>query len=357
MGIFSVNNIELSFNALLFSVLIATCVGFIVAEDNGVNGTSGFRESLQDFTTKNSNNSHSFQNATKYAYDRGWGSEGSGDGQFQRIHDLDFNPNETLLYVVDRDNSRIQVFDKMGNFKFKWPQTTTKGNADGQFRVPYSVDVDSKGDVWVADRNNNRIQKFDKDGMFLFKFGSSGTGNGEFNLPRQIAVDRTVQFLYVVDSENHRVQVFDSSGKYIKQWGGKGNSDGKFNLPISIVMDNNGDLIVNDRGTGRVQKFDRDGNLILKFGSIGNGPSQFGIAEHMGVDKYNNIYIDNAGSEAGVDSQAKVMKFSPTGKFITKWGTKGEFVDPEHLAIDSKGNVYVSDRGNNNIQVFKPVVE
>jgi hypothetical protein len=45
MGIFSVNNIELSFNALLFSVLIATCVGFIVAEDNGVNGTSGFRES------------------------------------------------------------------------------------------------------------------------------------------------------------------------------------------------------------------------------------------------------------------------------------------------------------------------
>jgi len=40
---------------------------------------------------------------------------------------------------------------------------------------------------------------------------------------------------------------------------------------------------------------------------------------------------------------------------FTKWGDKGEFVDPEHLAIDSQGNVYVSDRANNNIQVFKIV--
>ncbi|MGA8483906.1 MAG: hypothetical protein WB706_05845, partial [Nitrososphaeraceae archaeon] len=68
----------------------------------------------------------------------------------------------------------------------------------------------------------------------------------------------------------------------IKQWGGEGNADGKFDLPISIIMDNNGDLIVNDRGTGRVQKFDRDGNFILKFGSIGKGPDQLGISRTYG---------------------------------------------------------------------------
>jgi hypothetical protein len=43
------------------------------------------------------------------------------------------------------------------------------------------------------------------------------------------------------------------------------------------------------------------------------------------------------------------MKFSPTGEFITKWGDKGEFEDPEHLAVDSEGNVYVSDRGKNKV--------
>jgi DNA-binding beta-propeller fold protein YncE len=91
----------------------------------------------------------------------------------------------------------------------------------------------------------------------------------------------------------------------------------------------------------------------MKFGSIGKGPEDFGIAEHMAVDRFNNIYVNNAGPEAGIHSQAKVMKFSPTGKFITKWGDDGTFEDPEHIAVDLQGNVYVSDRANNNIQVFK----
>ena len=86
---------------------------------------------------------------------------GTGDGQFLRIHDIDFNPSETRLYVIDRDGNRIQVFDKNGTFLFKWG---SKGPGDGQFTVPYSVDVDAHGNVWVADRENHRIQEFDKDG-------------------------------------------------------------------------------------------------------------------------------------------------------------------------------------------------
>ena len=132
-----------------------------------------------------------FDEAKKYVFIKKWGSEGSGNGEFQRIHDLDFDLSEKYLYVVDRDGNRIQVFDKNGTFIKKWG---SEGSGEGEFKVPYSVDVDSQGDVWVADRNNNRIQKFDKDGKFLFKFGSPGSGNGEFNLPRQIAVDEMFNF-------------------------------------------------------------------------------------------------------------------------------------------------------------------
>ena len=100
----------------MFSVFIVIYFGHIFAEDNLVNGTLGFKDTFQNSTTAtniNSNYSASFENTTKYAYVRGWGSEGYGDGQFHRIHDLDFDPSENLLYVVDRDNHRIQVFARV----------------------------------------------------------------------------------------------------------------------------------------------------------------------------------------------------------------------------------------------------
>ena len=81
----------------------------------------------------------------------------------------------------------------------------SKGTGEGQFTVPYNVDVDSKGDVWVADRGNPRIQKFDKDGNFLFKLGFVGSKEGQFNNPRQVAVDINIKYLYVVDSKNNRI--------------------------------------------------------------------------------------------------------------------------------------------------------
>ena len=72
-------------------------------------------------------------NATKYDLIKIWGSKGTGNGQFNRPHDLDFSPSEKYLYSVDRDGNRIQVFDKNGTFLFKWG---TLGNADGQMHVP-----------------------------------------------------------------------------------------------------------------------------------------------------------------------------------------------------------------------------
>jgi tripartite motif-containing protein 71 len=291
-----------------------------------------------------------------YSFVRKWGSNGSGDGEFRRIHDLDFDPSERHLYVVDRDGNRIQVFDKYGIFLFKWG---SNGTGNGQFKIPYSVDVDSQGNVWVADRDNYRIQKFDKDGNFLFKFGKQGSGKGEFDNPRQVAVDSQVKYLYVADSLNNRIEKFDTNGVFVKSWGSNGTHAGDFNLPVSVIIDSDGDIIVNDRGNSRVQKFDTEGNLLLSFGSTGRGDGQFSSVEHMATDKFNNIYVNDPQSPPIGSNNPRVQKFDANGNFITKWGSygsgDGQFVDPEHLAIDSEGNVYVSDRYNNNIQVFAPV--
>jgi DNA-binding beta-propeller fold protein YncE len=175
-----------------------------------------------------------------------------------------------------------------------------------------------------------------------------------------VAVDKDLKFVYVADSNNNRIQKFDINGKFVMSWGTKGIGDGQFKVPVSVIFDNNGNIIVDERGNPRVQKFDSNGKFLLKFGSEGPGDGQFSHMEHIAVDKYNNIYVNDPQADATGNHIPRVQKFSPDGKFITKIGSgygigDGQFIDPEHLAIDSNGYVYVSDRANNNIQVFKPV--
>ena len=81
---------------------------------------------------------------------------------------------------MDSGNNRIQKFTKDGKFLAKWGQA---GSGDGEFNLPWGIDIDSKGDVYVADWRNDRIQKFTPDGQFLTKFGSSGKGEGELDRP------------------------------------------------------------------------------------------------------------------------------------------------------------------------------
>jgi DNA-binding beta-propeller fold protein YncE len=69
------------------------------------------------------------------------------------------------LYVSDGyGNNRVVVFDKSGKFGRAWGKL---GTAPGEFSQPHSIALDSKGRVYVADRNNVRIQVFDAKGKFL----------------------------------------------------------------------------------------------------------------------------------------------------------------------------------------------
>ncbi len=90
------------------------------------------------------------------------------------------------------------------DFKFAFG---SQGSGDGQFENPYSVAVGSGGKIYVTDTFNDRIQVFKPNGVFLSAFGSSGTGDGEFSLPQGIAVGGGGN-IYVADTVNNRVQVF-----------------------------------------------------------------------------------------------------------------------------------------------------
>jgi tripartite motif-containing protein 71 len=70
----------------------------------------------------------------------------------------------------------------------------------------------------------------------LKTIGSPGSGNGQLDDPKGVAVD-TKGNLYVVDSGNNRIQEFDSNGIFLKTWGSFGTGAGQFNGPLGITLD------------------------------------------------------------------------------------------------------------------------
>jgi len=154
------------------------------------------------------------------------------------------------VYVVHWFNN-IKKFDSSGNFLSEWG-SIYGGNDSGYFRSPESVAVDSSGNVYVADTGNNRIQKLDSSGNFITYVGdkqsattcSIGSGNGQFDNPRGVAVD-SLGNIYVADSGNSRIQKFDSSGNFITKW----SSDGIQGLdsrgsPTGVAVDSSGNVYV-----------------------------------------------------------------------------------------------------------------
>ena len=84
----------------------------------------------------------------------------------------------------------------------------SKGIGDGEFNGPAGLSIDRNDNIYVTDKNNNRIQVFTADGTFLTKFGSQGNGTGQFILPEGIGVDMKTGLVYVADTGNYRIQVF-----------------------------------------------------------------------------------------------------------------------------------------------------
>jgi len=271
------------------------------------------------------------------------------------------------LFVVDNGNNRIQKFDNAGNFIILWGNF---GGANSNFHNPTGIACDGRGDVWVVDTNNHRVQKFDgKLGAYMMKFGSRGNGEGQFNSPWGIAVDRVRGYVYVVDSANFRVQKFDMNGEFIMSWGSFGNGDGQFYFPRGVAVDQtDGSVYVVDMGNHRVQKFDTSTNVLPQLLTKWGGSSEPGHASSTYAQEAGQlrspwgITIDGAGDVYVSDTgNHRIEKFDKEGNFITQWGGfgngTGQFNFPYGIAVDAKGSVFVVDSGNTRVEQFMPADE
>jgi len=169
--------------------------------------------------------------------------------------DIAFASDGSIFVADGYGNNRIAKFSPDGKFLLDWGR---KGTGPGEFDLPHSVSVDAQGLVYVADRNNARIQVFDANGRFLKEWKSAELGR-----PWSLTVGPD-NLLYVVDGgdlkpnppDRGQILKLDLSGKILAKWSRFGNYDGQIYWGHDLAVAQDGAVYVGDVYHGmRVQKF------------------------------------------------------------------------------------------------------
>ena len=190
---------------------------------------------------------------------RSFGRQGVQQVQFDRPRGIAFH-NDNII-VADSRNHRVQLFSDQGEYL---GQFGGQGNLDHQLELPLGLSIDSDGNIIVADRNNKFIKIFSSDGQFLRKIGTEGCFSFPFHC---IQHDN---YLVVSDKNDHCVKVFNKEGKFLYKFGKEGGGDGEFNSPCCLSVNKVGQLLVCDTANHRIQVFELSGKFVTKFGRQGS---------------------------------------------------------------------------------------
>ena len=179
---------------------------------------------------------------------RTFGQCGKGEGELNTPCGIDISANGQV-YVANTFNHCVSVFREDGTF--------IRTIGQGKLRYPSDVLVHSSGLVYVADGGNHRIAVFSQEGELVRTFGSQGRGKGEFRYPCGVAVSPDDHHLYVSDSSNHRVQVFTLEGRYVREFG-----TDQLKAPRVLTVTSDGSVLVADDENNCVEVFDKKGKLV-----------------------------------------------------------------------------------------------
>ncbi len=174
---------------------------------------------------------------------------------FNKPTDVAFAADGSIYVSDGYGNNRIAKFSADGRFLLDWGR---KGQGPGEFDLPHNVAVDAQGLVYVADRSNSRIQVFDANGKFVRMWKSEELGR-----PWGLAIGPD-NLLYVVDGgdlkpappDRGRLLKLDLRGRILAKWSRFGNYDGQIYWGHDLAVGKDGAVYVGDVYHGmRVQKF------------------------------------------------------------------------------------------------------
>lgn len=162
---------------------------------------------------------------------------------FNKPSDVGFGRNGDIFITDGYGNSRVVKLDKDGKFLKAWG---TKGSGDGQFIIPHAVVIDAKGLLYIADRENKRIQIFDQEGNLQKIWTHVGSPYGLY-----LTKD---QEIFMTDGVQDRIIKLDLTGKITGTYGSSGKAAGQFGMPHAIIVTAAGEIMVAEILNWRVQK-------------------------------------------------------------------------------------------------------
>ena len=194
-------------------------------------------------------------------YLRSVGSEGDEeDRELNKPSHIAYLDNGNIV-VADSGNDRLQIFTGRGEYL---TQIGSGGNLDHQLNNPWGLSVDGDGNIIVADSNNKLIKIFTPSAQFLRKFGEDLLVDPRHCIQKD-------QYFIVSDLLDHSIKVFNTDGDFLYKFGDKGKGDGAFDRPYFLSVDKAGRLIVSESDNHVVQVLELSGKFLTKFQLMSGG--------------------------------------------------------------------------------------
>jgi len=195
------------------------------------------------------------------------------DGMFRQPTDVAWDSDDNIYISDGYTNSRVAKFDRKGAWIRSWGSRGSGGpHADenpGMFSTPHNIGVDRQNNVYVADRGNRRIQVFDTDGRFqrfihisvpYDKKRHPVLGNLAPNPPDETQpwticiTNGPTQYLYTSDQEPGRIYKMTLDGKIVGMFGESGRDAKQLNWVHGLACPSDDVLFVADMNNWRVQR-------------------------------------------------------------------------------------------------------
>jgi serine/threonine protein kinase len=312
------------------------------------------------------------------------GAPGSADGpatdaRFQSPGGIAVDTDGNV-YVADTGNNTIRKIARGGAVSTLAGLAGKPGREDGngsvaRFMAPLGIAVDRAGNLYVAEFASDLIRKITPEGEVSTLAGSAGnpgstdgTGdNAHFRNPWSVAVDSTGD-VYVADKSNFAIRQITPTGR-VSTFAGfpgiPGSADGpgsyaRFSDPHGVAVDSAGNICVADTGNNTIRKINSFGMVITLAGKAGKPGDTDGIGNMARFSNVQSVAAGDGGNIYVLDGDL-IRKITPGGVVTTLPNTSladghGNTIHPTSLAANGTGNLYLVEGMNNVIWQATPPI-